>query len=139
MYCPNSLMWKGDVTVAIFKKNPSLFLNADGKYKGRDYALWGVYLPHITCPIVIDFKSVVIRCKDTSHAWYFALRVMLSYSHFQVKKLSVWEKSSWPTVVQLGRINAVILSLSGQPQANAFPSSARQINMVWQRWKWRLW
>lgn len=22
MYCPNSLMWKGDVTVAIFKKNP---------------------------------------------------------------------------------------------------------------------
>lgn len=79
---------------------------------------------------MIDFKSVVIRCKDTSHAWYFVPQSHVVLFPFSDEETECLEKSLSPTVAQLGGVSAVILSLSGQPQANAFPYSARQISMV---------
>lgn len=81
-----------------------------------------MYLPHVTWPIVIDFKSVVIRYKDTSHAWYFVPQSHVVLLPVSGEETECLEKSISATVAQLGGIHAVFPSLSGQPQANVFPT-----------------
>lgn len=71
------------------KKDPFFYLSADNKYKGAGIVLSGVCICHMLDDQLWLILNLLWQNAKTFHMrGILSLRVLLSYSHFQVKKLS---------------------------------------------------